>query len=511
LVFIIEYDEVIKVSSEYILEMENISKSFPGVHALNNVNLKVKKGTVHALMGENGAGKSTLMKILIGIYRPDHGIIKFKGKEMKFRSTYDALQVGISMIHQELSPVPYMTIAENIFLGRESTYGKSFWINDKDMIDKTTKLLNQLKISLDPRMKMKELSTAYTQMVEIAKAISYNSELIIMDEPTSAITEREVEHLFEIIEWLKKKGVSIIYITHKMDEIFKIADEVTVLRDGNYIGTHSINEITKEKLIEMMVGREIKQLFPKEDTEIGEVLLEIKNFTREGKFYDINLKVHKGEILGIAGLMGAGRSEIMESLFGIKKPDKGEIYIRGKRVYINSPEDAIKHKLAFLTEDRKLTGLFLPLTVRDNIFISNINNYISKMLINSKKVNKDCQEQVKRLNIKTPSLDQIVNNLSGGNQQKVLIARWLLTNPDILILDEPTRGIDVGAKAEIHRMMSQLAKQGKAIIMISSELPEIIGMSDRILVMHEGRITGELKRNEATQERIISYATGIIS
>ncbi|WP_341472335.1 sugar ABC transporter ATP-binding protein [Fonticella tunisiensis] len=491
--------------------MKNISKTFPGVRALNNVQLKVKKGTVHALMGENGAGKSTLMKILIGMYRPDGGTIKFKGKEVKFKSTHDALQAGISMIHQELSPVPYMTIAENIFLGRESLYKKTFWVNDREMERKTEELLKQLEISLNPKMKMKELSTAYTQMVEIAKAISYNSELIIMDEPTSAITEREVEHLFKIIEWLKKKGVSIIYISHKMDEIFKIADEITVFRDGSYVDTCSVKNITKEKLIEMMVGREITQLFPKEEAEIGKVLLEIKNFTRAGKFYDINLKVRKGEILGLAGLMGSGRSEIMESLFGVVKADKGEIYIKGKQVHINSPADAIKHKLAFLTEDRKISGLFLPLSVKDNMYISSINNYIEKLFINSKKVNKDCEEEVKLLNIKTPGLDQIVNNLSGGNQQKVLIARWLLTDPDILILDEPTRGIDVGAKAEIHRLMSKLAKQGKAIIMISSELPEILGMSDRIVVMHEGKITGELTRKEATQEKIMSYATGAAS
>ncbi|TDT56505.1 monosaccharide ABC transporter ATP-binding protein (CUT2 family) [Fonticella tunisiensis] len=497
--------------AEYVLEMKNISKTFPGVRALNNVQLKVKKGTVHALMGENGAGKSTLMKILIGMYRPDGGTIKFKGKEVKFKSTHDALQAGISMIHQELSPVPYMTIAENIFLGRESLYKKTFWVNDREMERKTEELLKQLEISLNPKMKMKELSTAYTQMVEIAKAISYNSELIIMDEPTSAITEREVEHLFKIIEWLKKKGVSIIYISHKMDEIFKIADEITVFRDGSYVDTCSVKNITKEKLIEMMVGREITQLFPKEEAEIGKVLLEIKNFTRAGKFYDINLKVRKGEILGLAGLMGSGRSEIMESLFGVVKADKGEIYIKGKQVHINSPADAIKHKLAFLTEDRKISGLFLPLSVKDNMYISSINNYIEKLFINSKKVNKDCEEEVKLLNIKTPGLDQIVNNLSGGNQQKVLIARWLLTDPDILILDEPTRGIDVGAKAEIHRLMSKLAKQGKAIIMISSELPEILGMSDRIVVMHEGKITGELTRKEATQEKIMSYATGAAS
>lgn len=499
------------MSSEYVLEMKNISKSFPGVRALDDVQLRIRKGTVHALLGENGAGKSTLMKILIGIYQPDSGTIKFKGNEVKLKTTNDALQMGISMIHQELSPVPYMTIAENIFLGRESLYSKTFWINDKEMERKTVELFKQLEINLDPGMKMKELSTAYTQMVEIAKAISYNSELIIMDEPTSAITEKEVEHLFKIINWLKSKGVSIIYISHKMDEIFKISDEATVFRDGQYIDTYQAKGITREKLIEAMVGREVTHLFPKEDADIGNVAVEIRNFTRKGKFKDINLKVHKGEILGLAGLMGAGRSEVMESLFGVIKPDSGEIYIDGKKVQINTPSDAIKHKIAFLTEDRKLSGLFLPLPVHENISIASIDSYISNMFINRRKAHKDCEEEVKLLNIKTPSISQIVKNLSGGNQQKVLIARWLLTYPDILILDEPTRGIDVGAKAEIHRLMSKLAQQGKAVIMISSELPEILGMSDRVIVMHEGKITGELTRDEATQEKIMQFATGTIA
>lgn len=496
------------MEQEFILEMEGITKTFPGVLALNDVQLKVRKGSVHALLGENGAGKSTLMKVLLGIYHADTGTIKFKGNELKVLKPKEALDVGISMIHQELSPVPQMTIAENIFLGRESTIGRSFWVNDKEMEMKTKELFKELDLDLNPSLKMYELTTAFTQMVEIAKAISYNSELIIMDEPTAAITEKEVGHLFKIIKKLQSKGVSIIYISHKMDEIFKIADEATIFRDGQYVSSYLIKDVTQDKLIEMMVGREINQMFPKEHAEIGDIMLEIKNATRNGKFKDASFNLRKGEILGFAGLMGAGRSEIMECLFGMEKFDSGEIYIDGQKVDIKKPKDAIKNKIAFLTEDRKLTGLFLPTSVADNIFIANIDNYIKILLINWKKVKKDCEEQRKNMNIKTPHLQQTVNNLSGGNQQKVLIARWLLTYPDILILDEPTRGIDVGAKAEIHSLMCKLVQQGKSVIMISSELPEILGMSDRIVVMHEGKITGELSREEATQEKIMHLATG---
>lgn len=497
------------MNDNYILKMEGISKSFPGVKALDNVDFKVKKGTVHALMGENGAGKSTLMKILNGIYSSDTGTIIFKGKRVKFNSPYDAIKAGISMIHQELSPIPYMTIAENIFLGREPSIGKTGLVKDGEMLEKTKRLLKDLEIDLDPKSLMIDLTIANMQMVEIAKAISYNSELIIMDEPTSAISEKEVEHLFKMIRSLKEKGVSIIFISHKLDEVFKIADEVTVLRDGQYIGTEPLENLSKEKLIKMMVGRELTQMFPKEYAEIGEVIFEVRNFTQKGVFEDISFHVKRGEILGIAGLMGAGRTELVECIFGITKPDKGEIRIKGKRVDINSPADSIKHNMGLITEDRKLTGLFLPLTVRDNMVMASLNNYINGLFINGNSVNKDCEAQKERLQIKTPNLDQIVENLSGGNQQKVLIARWLLTSPDILFLDEPTRGIDVGAKAEIHKLMVKMAKQGKAVIMISSELPEILGMSDRILVMHEGKLTGELSREEATQDKIMRYATGM--
>lgn len=498
------------MTPEYILEMEGISKEFPGVKALKDVTLRVKKGKVHALVGENGAGKSTLMKILNGIYMPDSGVIKLKGKEIKLRSPIDALKNGISMIHQELTPILNMTVAENIFLGREPLLRNLPIVNDREMINMTRKLLENLEMNIDPSTLMRNLSVAQMQMVEIAKAISYNSGLIIMDEPTSAISEKEVLHLFKIIRNLKSKGISIIFISHRFDEIYEIADEVTVLRDGEHIFTGSLEDVSREKLIEMMVGRELKQMFPKEDAEIGEVVLEVKNLTKQGVFYDVSFKVRRGEILGIAGLMGAGRTEVVESIFGIRQYDYGEIYVNGKKVDIKSPIDAINNRMALITEDRK-TGLFLPLTVEENIIMASLSNYTRGFFVDGEKVSEDCKKQVDKLRIKTPSLSQKIKFLSGGNQQKALIARWLLTYPEILILDEPTRGIDVGAKAEIHKLITKMAQEGKAIIMISSELPEILGMSDRIIVMHEGRVKGELKREEASQEKIMRYAMGLAS
>jgi inositol transport system ATP-binding protein len=415
------------VGEEYILEMENITKEFPGVKALDNIQLKVKKGSVHALMGENGAGKSTLMKIIFGIYTPNHGTIKYKGKELKVSGTKEALKNGISMIHQELSPVPHMTVAENIFLGREPS-GRLGWVNDKKMVEDARGLFEKLNMNIDPNSKMKDLSIATMQMVEIATAVSYNADLIIMDEPTSAITEKEVEQLFEIINSLKAKGVSIIYISHKMDEIFKICDELTVFRDGQYIGTKGALELNQDTLIQMMVGREIKQVFHKEKAEIKEVVLAVNNLSRAGKFSNISFEVRKGEILGIAGLMGSGRTEVIESIFGIDPPDSGDIYIHGEKVKIKSPQDAIKRKLSLLTEDRKLSGAFLPISIRENMIISNIDQFLQLGYVNKKLVDDTCKEQVKRLNIKTPSIDQLIMNLSGGNQQKVLLARWLLND-----------------------------------------------------------------------------------
>jgi len=496
------------MSENFILKMDNIQKSFPGVKALDGVKLYVRKGTVHAFMGENGAGKSTLMKILMGLYKPDGGTINFKGKNVKFATTNDAMVLGISMIHQELSPVPHMTVAENIFLGREP-YRKGLpFIDHKKMQNDCSDLLKDLDINIDPNTKMIELSVANMQMIEIAKAISYDSDLIIMDEPTSAITEKEVEHLFRMVNKLRDREVAVIYITHKMDEVFNIADEVTVLRDGTYIGTHPASEMDNDKLVEMMVGRELKQVFHKEETEITDVRLKVENLSINGVFNNVSFEVRKGEIFGIAGLMGAGRTEVVEALFGVTKKDTGTIYINGAKVEINSPKDAIAHRMALLTEDRKLTGCYLVLSVRDNLIAASIDKYLKGPLLDSKFIDECCDEEVIKLGIKTPSLDQKIVNLSGGNQQKVLISRWLMTDPDILILDEPTRGIDVGAKAEIHKLMSKLAQEGKTIIMISSELPEVLGMSDRVMVMSEGKVSGIVDRKDATQEKILHLATG---
>jgi inositol transport system ATP-binding protein len=494
-----------RMDTEYILELDGVTKEFPGVKALDNIQLKVRKGSVHALMGENGAGKSTLMKIIFGIYTPDKGVIRFKGNPVKLHGSKDAIRLGISMIHQELSPVPHMTVAENMFLGRESTLGLG-WVNRKKMDREAEQLLRGLNMNIDPKAKMIDLSIANMQMVEIATAVSHNADLIIMDEPTSAITDKEVEQLFTIIDSLKKKGVTVIYISHKMDEIFKISDDITVFRDGQYIDTKAAADLAQDTLIQMMVGREIKQVFHKEPADIGETALSVRNLTRNGKFRDISFEVRKGEILGIAGLMGSGRTEIIESIFGIHPADSGEIYINGQKVTIKSPQEAIRHKIGLLTEDRKITGAFLPLSVKDNMIISSIDDFTVKGYLKGKLANDMCKVFVERLNVKTPSLNQLMMNLSGGNQQKVLLGRWLMNNPDILILDEPTRGIDVGAKAEIHKLMSRLAQTGKAIIMISSELPEVLGMSDRILVMHEGVPKGELVREKASQERIMELA-----
>ena len=495
------------MSGDAILVMEHISKAFPGVQALNDVQLTVRRGTVHALMGENGAGKSTLMKILIGMYIPDSGTINFAGKNVQIPDTETALKLGISMIHQELSPVPYMTVGENIFLGREPL-GRMGFIDKRKMIADTKALLDRLEINIDPMTVMKTLSVANTQMVEIAKAISYDASLIIMDEPTSAITEREVAHLFRMISTLKSKGVAIVYITHKMDEVFQIADDVTVFRDGKHISTLPAAQTDKNLLISMMVGRELTNIFPKTDAPIGEIILSVRNLTRKGIVHDINFDLRRGEILGLAGLMGAGRTEVIEGIFGIKEIDSGEITVKGKRVTIKSPADAIKNGLALLTEDRKLTGIMGVLPVRDNMTIASLSSFVVNGLLNKRVIEDTCNREKGRLEIKTPTMDQTIRLLSGGNQQKVLVSRWLLTVPDILILDEPTRGIDVGAKSEIHRLMCQLANEGKAIIMISSELPEVLGMSDRVLVMHNGRIGGEFQRKDATQENIMRAATG---
>jgi inositol transport system ATP-binding protein len=493
--------------NEFILEMSGIHKTFPGVHALKGVGLSVRPGTVHGVMGENGAGKSTLMKIAIGLYRPDTGTILLRGRQVNFDSVHDALTQGISMIHQEMSPLPYMTVAQNIFLGREMK--NRLGLIDHGAIDRAAReMLTELKINLTPRQIMGKLSVAQMQLVEIAEAVSRKADLIIMDEPTSALTEQEVVHLFSIIRSLKERGVAVIYITHKMDEVFAITDEVSVYRDGEFVGHEDSVNLTREKLIKMMVGRTIEQFFQKEKATFGAPVLEVEGLTRHGYFTDVSFSVREGEILGVAGLIGAGRTEVMESLFGVSPRQAGVVKIRGKPVKIESPYDAIRHGIAFLTEDRKRSGLYLNLSVRDNIIMPSLRNNLNALFINHRALRKLCTDAVGTLSIRTPSLDQLVMFLSGGNQQKVLVSRWLATVPALLIMDEPTRGIDVATKSEIYKIMSSLAREGKAIILISSEMPEILAMSDTIMVMHEGRKVGEISRAEATQEKILHMGTG---
>ena len=492
---------------EVILRMQGIRKTFPGVVALDNVNLDVRSGTVHSLMGENGAGKSTLMKCLIGMYTPDEGTVELAGDIVRFKDTKDGLEHGISMIHQELSPVPEMMVAENIWLGREPR-GRLGLLSPAAMLRKTRELFDEWKIDIDPRARMKDLTVSKQQMVEIAKAISYDAKIIIMDEPTSAIPEREVAHLHGMIKRLTDFGVAIIYITHKMDEVFRISDDITVFRDGKHVGSYPAKELDRDKLIKLMVGRELTDLFPKEEAEIGEVVLSVKGLNRGAVVKDVSFELRRGEILGLAGLMGAGRTEVLETIFGIEKADSGEVVLNGKTLRIKQPSDAIRAGMALLTEDRKLNGIMGVLSVRDNITAAALPRYSPRGVLHVGEMRKDSEDQREKLRIKTPSLSQLIKNLSGGNQQKALISRWLLTVPDVLMIDEPTRGIDVGAKSEIHRLMSMLAQEGKAIIMVSSELPEVLGMSDRILVMHEGRISGELSREEANQESVMHLATG---
>lgn len=493
-----------------LLKMESITKEFPGVKALKGVDFTLKKGEVHALIGENGAGKSTLMKCLIGIQHQTSGSIWYDGEYRKPYDTKQALAMGISMIHQELSPVENRTISENIWLGREPK-NKIGFIDYKKMDNMTKEVLESIELSENPRELMKNLTVAKIQMIEIAKAISYDAKIIIMDEPTSALTDREVEQLYKVIRRLKSEGRSIVYISHKLDEIYTICDNVTVFRDGELIGSRSIDNIQIDEMISMMVGREVSNLYPKENVEKGDVILEVDNFSDGKNFKDISFKAYKGEILGFAGLVGSGRTQIMEALFGARNKTAGVVKINGKEVTIKSPVDAINNGLALLTEDRRMTGIFPMLSVRYNILCSNMKAYKNKLgFLRKTLMDKDVNECIESINIKTPSEKALIQNLSGGNQQKVLIARWLLTLPDILILDEPTRGIDVGAKAEIYSLISKLAARGKCVIMISSELPEIIGMSDRVVVMHEGKISGILQRDELSQELLMQYATGNI-
>lgn len=499
-------------SMEYVLELKNIYKSFPGVKVLEDVTLQVRPGEVHALMGENGAGKSTLMKILMGIYKADQGSIFLEGKETVIHGPKDAMSKGISMIHQELNTVLDMEVAENVFVGREllkKGFEKLKIVDIARMREETGKYFREMNIDIDPRAKMRTLSVAEMQLVEIVKAISLNSRIIVMDEPTSAITEKEATVLFAQIERLKKQGVAIIYISHKMDEIFRISDTITVLRDGQWIGTKPAKELDNDMLIKMMVGRELTDIYPKDPVEIGDVILEVKNLSRGKKVRDASFSLRKGEVLGIAGLVGAGRSELVETIFGLYPKTGGQIFFHGKEVHIKSAADAIKNKMALITEDRKQTGLNLIVSVKENIASVSIGKLSNHGIVNDKKINEVSEKYIKELKIKTPDGNAIVGNLSGGNQQKVVLAKWLLDEPDIIIFDEPTRGIDIGAKRDIYLLINNLAKEGKAVIVISSEMAEVMGICDRILVMAEGRINGEVRREEFSQEVIMGYASNI--
>ncbi|WP_054026382.1 sugar ABC transporter ATP-binding protein [Bacillus sp. FJAT-28004] len=495
----------------YLLEMNGITKTFPGVKALDDVTLKVRPGTVHALMGENGAGKSTLMKCLFGIYKPDNGEIILDEQKVDIKNSKDALNYGVSMIHQELHPVPQRSVMENIWLGRFPVRGIApfRFIDHKKMYRDTAQLFEDLNMTIDPNQLVGELSVSKIQSLEIAKAVSFNSKIIVMDEPTSSLTGNEVEQLFDIINKLRARGVSIIYISHKMEEILRISDDVTIMRDGKYIGTWPAPELTIDTIITRMVGRDLSDRFPERTNKPGEVMLRVEGLTspHAHSFKDVSFDLRKGEILGIGGLVGAQRTELVEALFGLRSVKSGIIYKNGKPITIKSPIDAKRHKIALLTEERRVTGIFPVLSVTENTAIANLDLYQNRFgFLNESKMRSEAAKGVEKFKTKTPSVDQLIRNLSGGNQQKVLLARWLLTNPDILLLDEPTRGIDIGAKYEIYNIIIELAKQGKSIIMISSEMPELIGMSDRIIVMSEGRATGILEGNMATEQSIMRLA-----
>ena len=498
------------MGQEVLLQMTDICKEFPGVKALDHVSLTVKKGTVHALMGENGAGKSTLMKCLFGIYSKDAGKIELEGKEVNFKNSREALNNGVAMVHQELNQALKRNVMDNIWLGRyPMTAG--IMVNEHKMLENTNKIFEELGIAVDPKRIMSTMPVSQRQMVEIAKAVSYNSKVIVFDEPTSSLTEQEVEHLFEIINMLRDRGCGIIYISHKMAEIREICDDITIMRDGTYVGSWHMDEISDDEIVKQMVGRELTNIYPpKNDTKAGEVLLDVRGYSsiHDRSFQDCSFTLRRGEILGFGGLVGAQRTELMEGIFGMRHIKSGEVYIKGKKMNIKRPQDAIRGGIGMITEDRRGTGILGCLSIADNVSISSLDQYLHYGIkLNKKKIEQLVKDNVAKLSIKTPSSKTLIQSLSGGNQQKVLISRWLANNPDILIMDEPTRGIDVGAKYEIYQIMIDLAKQGKGIIMISSEMPELIGMSNRILVMCNGHITGEVQGEEATQERIMSYAT----
>ena len=484
--------------------MKHIHKRFAGVHALNDISLELHAGEVHALLGENGAGKSTLIKVLGGIYSADEGEIWIDGKKVEIKGVKDAQDNGIAIIHQELVLVPHMTVAENIFLGRE--FGSGFLINRAKMNEEVQKLLDANQVHIKADTLVGKLTIAQQQMVEIVKAISYNSRILVMDEPTSSIADKEVEFLFETMRKLAKQGVGIIYISHKMSELEEICDRVTVMRDGEYVGTKVVKETNKDELIAMMVGRELTSYYTREYQEPGEEILRCEHISDGNMVRDVSFNLHKGEIIGFAGLVGAGRSETMKAIFGLTKGAKGDIYLKGKKTKISSPVEAMKNGIALVPENRKEEGLYKVQSVRFNMTIEIMDQFIKGIRVNEKKEIEITQKYIDMMSTKTPTQLQKIGNLSGGNQQKVIIGRWLATNPDVLIMDEPTRGVDVGAKSEIYVIMNELVKKGMSIIMISSELPEIINMSDRIYVMSEGRVTGCLSHEEVTQEAVMQLA-----
>lgn len=493
--------------NQTILDMKNISKSFGPVHALDNVQLNLRKGEVHALMGENGAGKSTLMKVLTGEYSKDEGTIIYDGQEVTYKSPKESMDAGIAIVHQELNMINHLTVSENVFIGRESMHGPM--INDDAAIKQTQALFDRLNLNINPRERVGNLSIGRMQMVEIAKAISMDAKIVVFDEPTAALTDSEISELFKIIRDLKAQDIGIVYISHRMDEIKQITDRVTVMRDGGYVGTIESASSTKDEIINMMVGRTIFET-PKSQSNVAAdapTVLAVKNLNAGKRVIDLNFELKKGEILGVAGLMGAGRTDMARLIFGADPMDSGEIIIGGKPVKIHSPKDAVKHGIGYLSEDRKQFGVIVGMSIANNIVMTDLNQYTKSGIIEDGKIEKASAKYIQSLSIKTPSAQQLIRNLSGGNQQKVVIAKWLEQNSDILIFDEPTRGIDVGAKSEIYELMTSLVNMGKSIIMISSELTEILRMSDRVLVMSEGRKTGELDIADATQEKILYYAT----
>ncbi|MBD3287948.1 ATP-binding cassette domain-containing protein [candidate division KSB1 bacterium] len=496
------------MDSDVILKMQNICKTFPGVVALENINFDLRRGEVHILLGENGAGKSTLVKILSGAYQKTSGDILFENKEIEIKNPGHAQDLGIAIIYQELNLVSHLSAAENILLGREPLHVPGI-INRSRLYRSTQKILDGLQVQISSRSLVKELGVAEQQMVEVAKALSLHAKILIMDEPTSALTEKEIEELFKTINRLKKSGTSIIYISHRLEELFEIGDRVTVLRDGKYVGTHNIQETTKEELIRKMVDRELTEQFPKRRIERGEEVLRVENLKIDDKLSNINFSLHRGEVLGISGLLGSGRTELARAIFGADKIDSGKIYVKGVQQNIKSPRNSINLGIGLLTEDRKSQGLILDLSLKDNVCLPNLDQFSKFGVVSSNQENSTAAKYIDELRIKTPGLNQKVLYLSGGNQQKVVISKWLCSHADILIFDEPTRGIDVGSKVEIYQLMNQLTAHGAAIIMISSELPEILGMSDRILVMHHGEINGEFAAEEATQEKILHCALGV--